>query len=83
LEIDSFKGISFHSARRPKGLDVKGKRFAVTGTGSPGSQITGTIHPLVKQVTVFQQRAQRIMHVNDRPVSEEEKKEIYQNYDGI
>jgi cyclohexanone monooxygenase len=37
----------------------------------------------VKQITVFQQRAQYIVPVNDRPVSEEEKKEIYQNYDGI
>jgi cyclohexanone monooxygenase len=30
--IDSFKGISFHSARWPKGLDVTGKRVAVIGT---------------------------------------------------
>jgi cyclohexanone monooxygenase len=52
--IDSFKGISFHSARWPKGLDVTGKRVAVIGTGPSGSQITGTIHPLVRQITVFQ-----------------------------
>lgn len=81
--IDSFKGLSFHSARWPKGLDVTGKRVAVIGTGPSGSQITGTIHPLVKQITVFQQRAQYIVPVNDRPVSDEEKEEIYKNYDGI
>jgi cyclohexanone monooxygenase len=81
--IDSFESLSFHSARWPKGLDVAGKRVAVIGTGPSGSQITGTIHPLVKQITVFQQRAQYIVPVNDRPVSEEEKKEIYKNYDGI
>ncbi|KAJ3541235.1 hypothetical protein NM208_g4698 [Fusarium decemcellulare] len=81
--IDSFKGISFHSARWPKGLDVTGKRVAVIGTGPSGSQITATIHPLVKDITVFQQRAQYIVPVNDRPVSDEEKKEIYKNYDGI
>lgn len=81
--IDSFKGLSFHSARWPKGLDVTGKRIAVIGTGPSGSQIAGTIHPLVKQLTVFQQRAQYIVPVNDRPVSDEEKEEIYKNYDGI
>ncbi|RMZ76363.1 hypothetical protein DV738_g4983, partial [Chaetothyriales sp. CBS 135597] len=81
--IDSFKGISFHSARWPKGLDVTDKRVAVIGTGPSGSQITGTIYPQVKQLTVFQQRAQYIVPVNDRPVSEEEKKEIYKNYDDI
>jgi cyclohexanone monooxygenase len=74
--IDSFKGLSFHSARWPKGLDVTVKRVAVIGTGPSGSQITATVHPVVKQITVFQQRAQYIVPVNDRPVSEEEKKEI-------
>ncbi|OQV06001.1 hypothetical protein CLAIMM_10645 [Cladophialophora immunda] len=81
--LNSFKGLSFHSARWPKGLDVTGKRVAVIGTGPSGSQITGSIHHLVKQITVFQQRAQYIVPVNDRPVTEEEKKEIYENYDKI
>ncbi|RDB15945.1 Baeyer-Villiger monooxygenase [Hypsizygus marmoreus] len=81
--IDSFKGLSFHSARWPKDLDVTGKRVAVIGTGPSGSQITAAIHHLVKQITVFQQRAQYIVPINDRPVSDEEKKEIYKTYDGI
>jgi len=81
--LESFQGRSFHSARWPKGLDVGGQRVGVIGTGPSGSQITGTIHPLVKQVTVFQQRAQYIVPVNDRPVTEEEKEDIYRNYDGI
>lgn len=81
--LDSFQGISFHSARWPKGLDVTGKRIAVIGTGPSGSQITAAIHKLVKQITVFQQRAQYIVPVNDRPISDEEKREIYKNYDSI
>ncbi|RMZ78974.1 hypothetical protein DV737_g3613, partial [Chaetothyriales sp. CBS 132003] len=81
--LDTFKGISFHSARWPKGLDVTGKRVAVIGTGPSGSQITGTIHHEVKQLTVFQQRAQYIVPVNDRPVTKEEKEEIYKHYDDI
>lgn len=81
--IDSFKGVSFHSARWPKGLDVTGKRVAVIGTGPSGSQITGSINKIVKQLTVFQQRAQYIVPVNNRPIEEEERTEIYKNYDGI
>ncbi|KAL5346056.1 hypothetical protein ACLOAV_009087 [Pseudogymnoascus australis] len=81
--IDSFQGLSFHSARWPKGLDVTGKRIAVIGTGPSGSQITGSIHKLVKQLTVFQQRAQYIVPVNNRSIGEEERAEIYKNYDGI
>lgn len=81
--IDSFKGLSFHSARWPKGLDITGKRIAVIGTGPSGSQITGSIYKLVKQLTVFQQRAQYIVPVNNRSIGEEERAEIYKNYDGI
>ncbi|KFY60372.1 hypothetical protein V496_05347 [Pseudogymnoascus sp. VKM F-4515 (FW-2607)] len=81
--IDTFKGAAFHSARWPKGLDVTGKRVAVIGTGPSGSQITGSIHKIVKQLTVLQQRAQYITPVHNRPIDEAERAEIYKNYDGI
>jgi cation diffusion facilitator CzcD-associated flavoprotein CzcO len=81
--IDTFKGAAFHSARWPEGLDVSGKRVAVVGTGPSGSQITATIHPIVKHLTVFQQRAQYITPVNNRAISEEEKTEIHQNHKDI
>ncbi|KAL2848180.1 hypothetical protein BJY01DRAFT_246505 [Aspergillus pseudoustus] len=81
--IDSFQGISFHSARWPKGLDLTGKRVGIIGTGPSGSQIVSKIHPIVKELTVFQQRALYITPVNDRPVSADEKEEIYKNYDQI
>ena len=81
--IADFKGQAFHSARWPKGLDVTGKRVAVIGTGPSGSQITGSINKIVKQLTVFQQRAQYITPVNNRPVDEAERAEIYKNYDNI
>ncbi|KAL4912765.1 hypothetical protein BDW62DRAFT_193964 [Aspergillus aurantiobrunneus] len=80
---DTFKGLAFHSSRWPTDLDVTGKRVAVIGTGPSGSQITATIHALVKQLTVFQQRAQYIIPVNDCPVSEAERSEIHQNHDTI
>ncbi|KFY22225.1 hypothetical protein V493_06742, partial [Pseudogymnoascus sp. VKM F-4281 (FW-2241)] len=81
--IDSFKGSAFHSARWPKGLDITGKRVAVIGTGPSGSQITGAIHKLTTQLTVFQQRAQYITPVNNRPIDATERAEIYLNYDEI
>ncbi len=36
---DSFKGEQYHSGRWPKSISYDGKRVAVIGTGSPGSQI--------------------------------------------
>ncbi|KAL2802233.1 hypothetical protein BJX63DRAFT_120528 [Aspergillus granulosus] len=81
--IDSFKGVAIHSARWPEGLDLTGKRVAVVGTGPSGSQITATIHPIVKQLTVFQQRAQYITPVNNRTISAEENEEISRNHKDI
>ncbi|KAL3456481.1 hypothetical protein BJX64DRAFT_270566 [Aspergillus heterothallicus] len=81
--LETFKGTSFHSSRWPEGLDVTGKRVAVVGTGPSGSQITATIHPIVRQLTVFQQRAQYITPVNNREISADEKEEIYKNHKDI
>ncbi|KAF2501176.1 putative steroid monooxygenase [Lophium mytilinum] len=53
--IDSFEGIIHHSAFWPEeGIDVKGKRCAVIGTGASGVQITQAWGPEAGAVTVFQ-----------------------------
>ncbi|KAL4787115.1 hypothetical protein BJX76DRAFT_41280 [Aspergillus varians] len=80
---NTFKGLAFHSSQWPKDLDITGKRVAVIGTGPSGSQIASTIHPLVSHLTVFQQRAQYITPVNDRPIDEAEKAEITKNHDAL
>lgn len=80
---ESFQGIAFHSARWPKDLDVTGKRIAVVGTGPSGSQIVANIHPLAKEVTVFQRRAQYVVPINNREVDEAEKQQIWANYDAV
>ncbi|KAK0216999.1 FAD/NAD-P-binding domain-containing protein [Armillaria fumosa] len=38
-----YKGVLVHSARYPEGLDLKGKRVAVLGSGSSGLQIVPSI----------------------------------------
>lgn len=53
--MDKFKGRMHHTAQWPKeGLDLKGKRVAVIGTGSSGVQVIQEIGPIVGQLTVFQ-----------------------------
>ncbi|GJG98640.1 NAD(P)/FAD-dependent oxidoreductase [Cupriavidus pauculus] len=56
--LDTFEGPCFHSARWPKGLDVRGKRVAVIGNGASAMQIVPAIAPQVAQVTVFQRSKQ-------------------------
>ncbi|KAF9890822.1 hypothetical protein FE257_005393 [Aspergillus nanangensis] len=74
--IDTFQGVSFHSAGWPKGLNTDGKRVAIIGTGPSGSQITSAIHRSVESLVVFQKRAQYITPVENRALRDEEKDAI-------
>jgi 4-hydroxyacetophenone monooxygenase len=59
--MDSFDGPSFHSARWPENLDIRGSRFALIGAGASGFQIGPTIAPEVAELSVFQRTAQWIL----------------------
>ncbi|KAK1227203.1 hypothetical protein PQX77_009837 [Marasmius sp. AFHP31] len=53
--LDTFEGIKHHTARWPEeGVDVKGKRVAVVGTGATGVQVIQEIGPEAAHLTVFQ-----------------------------
>jgi 4-hydroxyacetophenone monooxygenase len=52
--MDTFKGLSFHSARWPDGLDVTGKRVAVVGSGATGYQTTPEIAKIASHAYLFQ-----------------------------
>ncbi len=53
--IETFKGESHHTARWPDGgVDLKGKRIGIIGTGATGIQVIQTIAPEVGHLTVFQ-----------------------------
>jgi 4-hydroxyacetophenone monooxygenase len=56
--IDDFQGPSFHSARWPEGLELKGKRVAQIGAGASGFQIAPTIADEVAHLDIFQRTAQ-------------------------
>jgi 4-hydroxyacetophenone monooxygenase len=59
--MDSFAGPSFHSARWPEDLDIRGTRFALVGAGASGFQIGPAIAKDVEQLTIFQRTAQWIL----------------------
>ncbi|MEB3984188.1 NAD(P)/FAD-dependent oxidoreductase [Mycobacterium sp. 663a-19] len=52
--VDSFAGITMHTARWDHTQDLAGKRVAVIGTGASAVQVIPEIAPIVKQLTVFQ-----------------------------
>ncbi|HEX7321335.1 MAG TPA: NAD(P)/FAD-dependent oxidoreductase [Mycobacterium sp.] len=52
--IDSFAGVTMHTARWDHSQDLTGKRVAVIGTGASAVQVIPEIAPIVDQLTVFQ-----------------------------
>jgi cation diffusion facilitator CzcD-associated flavoprotein CzcO len=52
--VDSFDGVTMHTARWDHDEDLAGKRVAVIGTGASAVQLIPKIAPIVKELTVFQ-----------------------------
>lgn len=55
--LETFRGVSFHSARWRHDVDLRGRRVAVIGTGSSAIQLVPKIQPLVKELMLFQRTA--------------------------
>jgi cation diffusion facilitator CzcD-associated flavoprotein CzcO len=52
--VDSFDGITMHTARWDHSQDLTGKRVAIIGTGASAVQVIPEIAPIVDHLTVFQ-----------------------------
>jgi cation diffusion facilitator CzcD-associated flavoprotein CzcO len=64
--LDEFQGASFHTARWDHGVELKGRRIGVIGTGSTGIQMMQPLAAQASQVSLFQRTAQWVMPVQDK-----------------
>lgn len=81
--IETFKGKLHHTSRWPNDVSLAGERVGVIGTGSTGVQLITAIAPLVKHLTVFQRSAQYSVPIGNVPMSEQNVKNIKDNYEKI
>jgi 4-hydroxyacetophenone monooxygenase len=63
--MSDFRGPSFHSARWPDGLEIKGKRIAVIGTGASGYQMIPELALEAGHVVILQRTPQWFMPTPD------------------
>lgn len=61
-----FRGLAFHSARWPDGVDLSGKRVVVIGNAASAVQFVPQIAPRAARVTVFQRSANWVLPKRDR-----------------
>ncbi|MGR9091943.1 MAG: flavin-containing monooxygenase, partial [Gammaproteobacteria bacterium] len=77
--VESFAGLSLHSARWPKEpVDFKGKRVGIIGAGPTAVQIIQSIAPDCAELTVFQRTANWCTPLRNRPITEEEQRELHE-----
>jgi cation diffusion facilitator CzcD-associated flavoprotein CzcO len=67
--LETFRGEGFHSAHWDHGVDLRGKRVAVIGTGASAIQFVPAIQPLAASLTVFQRSAPWVLPKLDARIS--------------
>ncbi|GAA0612082.1 NAD(P)/FAD-dependent oxidoreductase [Sporichthya brevicatena] len=71
--VENFAGEIYHPGAWPhEGVDLRGKRVAVIGTGSSGIQIISAIADEVEHLTVFQRTPTFAFPAHNRPLSPED-----------
>lgn len=71
------------SAWPAAGVDLRGKRVAVVGTGSTGIQVISELAGEVAELTVFQRTPNFACPLGNRPMSDEEFAEVTRDYSEI
>ena len=66
--LDSFGGAAFHSSRWDHGVDLRGKRVAVIGTGASAIQFVPQVQPQAASLTLFQRTAPWVLPKPDRDI---------------
>ncbi|EXJ81337.1 hypothetical protein A1O3_07627 [Capronia epimyces CBS 606.96] len=82
--MEKFKGIMHHSSFWPtEGVDARGKKVAVIGTGASGVQIIQEWGPQVENLTVFQRTPNLALPMGKRDLSKEEQEALYPAYEEL
>ncbi|MET0804357.1 MAG: NAD(P)/FAD-dependent oxidoreductase [Acidimicrobiales bacterium] len=81
---EDFAGESVHTGRWPtEGVDVRGKRVAVIGTGSSGVQVIPAILDEVASLTVYQRTANWCTPLNNAPITAEEQAQLRADFEAL
>lgn len=67
--IERFEGVQFHSAQWQHGVELKGKRVAVIGTGASAIQFVPEVAKQAGQLQLWQRTPPWILPKHDRPVA--------------
>ncbi len=79
--MEKFQGIMHHSSFWPvEGVDARGKKVAVIGTGASGVQIIQEWGPQVEHLTVFQRTPNLALPMGKKDLSAQDQEALYPAY---
>ena len=81
--LETFQGLSFHTARWPSDVSLAGKRVGVIGTGSSAVQAIPEIAEEAAHLTVFQRTPQFVVPAGNRDIDPETKRHARENWPEI
>jgi cation diffusion facilitator CzcD-associated flavoprotein CzcO len=82
--LESYRGEWYHTGEWPQdGVDLKGRRVAVIGTGSTGVQVIPEIAPIVDKLYVFQRTPQYTIPARNEPMDPEFYSWVKKHYNDI
>ena len=80
--FEDYRGDAYHSGTWPhEGVDFKGRRVGIIGTGATGIQIIPLVAEQATQLTVFQRTPNYSVPAHNRPMDPEEEREFKAHYD--
>jgi cation diffusion facilitator CzcD-associated flavoprotein CzcO len=77
--LADFDGALMHTAEWDHGIDLRGKRVAVIGTGASGVQVVPELAKVVEHLMVFQRTPPWMVPKDDRPYSATELAQFQRN----
>lgn len=82
--IDDFGGTWVHTSRWPEGgIDVRGKRVGIVGTGATGVQLIPELAKEAANVTVFQRTPNYVIPARNHPLSDTDRRSLKADADRI
>lgn len=82
--LDRFEGTWYHTGRWPReGVDFRGQRVGVVGTGSTGIQVIPVVAKQAQHLTVFQRTPNYSIPARNKPTDAEFQQWVKEHYDEI
>jgi cation diffusion facilitator CzcD-associated flavoprotein CzcO len=82
--LSQFEGICHHTAHWPqKGLDLRGRKVGVIGTGASGVQMVQEASKVASHLTVFQRTANYCCPLRNATIDPDTQQQIKDSYDEI